>query len=124
MSEANLRRLSELALIAIASIWGLTFVMVKDAIEELPVWSALIVTSLIASALGFFVQSFAQQHAPVGFPVAPTGVVVAVPFARRVRSALTRRALVNGGAPGGTRTPYPLVRSLVEAQFHATARNR
>jgi drug/metabolite transporter (DMT)-like permease len=27
------------------------------------VWSALIVTSLIASALGFFVQTFAQQHA-------------------------------------------------------------
>ena len=36
MSEANLRRVSELALIGIASIWGLTFVMVKDAIEELP----------------------------------------------------------------------------------------
>jgi drug/metabolite transporter (DMT)-like permease len=36
VSEANLRRLSELALIAIASVWGLTFVMVKDAIEELP----------------------------------------------------------------------------------------
>ena len=35
---------------------------------ELPraatVWSALIVTSLIASALGFFVQTYAQQHAP------------------------------------------------------------
>jgi drug/metabolite transporter (DMT)-like permease len=28
------------------------------------VWSALIVTSLVASALGFFVQSFAQKHAP------------------------------------------------------------
>jgi drug/metabolite transporter (DMT)-like permease len=28
------------------------------------VWSALIVTSLIASALGFFVQTFAQRHAP------------------------------------------------------------
>jgi drug/metabolite transporter (DMT)-like permease len=27
------------------------------------VWSALLVTALIASALGFFVQSFAQQHA-------------------------------------------------------------
>src|SRR6185436_7588996 len=30
----NLRRASELALIAIAAVWGLTFVMVKDAIEE------------------------------------------------------------------------------------------
>ena len=28
------------------------------------VWSALIVTSLVASALGFLVQTFAQQHAP------------------------------------------------------------
>ena len=28
------------------------------------VWSALLVTSLIASALGFFVQSYAQRHAP------------------------------------------------------------
>jgi drug/metabolite transporter (DMT)-like permease len=32
--------------------------------EGTTVWSALIVTSLVASALGFFVQSFAQQHAP------------------------------------------------------------
>ena len=32
--------------------------------EGSTVWSALIVTSLIASALGFFVQTFAQQHAP------------------------------------------------------------
>ena len=28
------------------------------------VWSALVVTALIASALGFFVQTYAQQHAP------------------------------------------------------------
>jgi drug/metabolite transporter (DMT)-like permease len=28
------------------------------------VWSALAVTSLVASALGFFVQTFAQRHAP------------------------------------------------------------
>jgi drug/metabolite transporter (DMT)-like permease len=28
------------------------------------VWSALLVTSLIASALGFFVQTYAQRHAP------------------------------------------------------------
>jgi drug/metabolite transporter (DMT)-like permease len=35
---------------------------------ELPhgtkVWSALIVTAVVASALGFFVQTYAQQHAP------------------------------------------------------------
>jgi drug/metabolite transporter (DMT)-like permease len=35
-----------------------------EAPEGATVWSALIVTSLVASALGFFVQSFAQQHAP------------------------------------------------------------
>jgi drug/metabolite transporter (DMT)-like permease len=35
-----------------------------EAPQGSTVWSALIVTSLIASALGFFVQSFAQQHAP------------------------------------------------------------
>jgi drug/metabolite transporter (DMT)-like permease len=32
--------------------------------EGSTVWSALIVTALVASALGFFVQTFAQQHAP------------------------------------------------------------
>ena len=35
-----------------------------EAPEGATVWSALIVTALIASALGFFVQTFAQQHAP------------------------------------------------------------
>jgi drug/metabolite transporter (DMT)-like permease len=28
------------------------------------VWSALLVTSFVASALGFFVQTYAQRHAP------------------------------------------------------------
>jgi drug/metabolite transporter (DMT)-like permease len=28
------------------------------------VWSALLITALLASALGFFVQTYAQQHAP------------------------------------------------------------
>jgi drug/metabolite transporter (DMT)-like permease len=35
-----------------------------EAPQGRTVWSALIVTSLVASALGYFVQSFAQQHAP------------------------------------------------------------
>jgi drug/metabolite transporter (DMT)-like permease len=35
-----------------------------EAPEGSTVWSALLVTSLVASAVGFFVQSFAQQHAP------------------------------------------------------------
>lgn len=34
-----------------------------DAPRGPSVWSALVVTSLIASALGFFVQSYAQRHA-------------------------------------------------------------
>lgn len=41
MSETTLRRLSELALIGIASVWGLTFVMVQDAIELLPTMAFL-----------------------------------------------------------------------------------
>ena len=41
MSETTLRRLSELALIGIASVWGLTFVMVQDAIRELPTMAFL-----------------------------------------------------------------------------------
>ena len=55
MSETSLRRLSELALIAIASIWGLTFVMVDDAIRELPTMAFLayrfIPASLIVAAV-------------------------------------------------------------------------
>jgi drug/metabolite transporter (DMT)-like permease len=41
MSEQGLRRLSELALIGICSVWGLTFVMVQDAIELLPTMAFL-----------------------------------------------------------------------------------
>jgi drug/metabolite transporter (DMT)-like permease len=41
MSEASLRRAAELALIAIAAVWGLTFVMVQDAIALLPTMAFL-----------------------------------------------------------------------------------
>lgn len=41
MSEITLRRGAEAALIAIAAVWGLTFVMVQDAIELLPVMAFL-----------------------------------------------------------------------------------
>jgi drug/metabolite transporter (DMT)-like permease len=51
MSEANLRRVSELALVGIASIWGLTFVMVKDAIEELPTMAFLAYRFIPASMI-------------------------------------------------------------------------
>ena len=36
MSDDSLRRLSEVARIGICVVWGLTFVMVQDAIELLP----------------------------------------------------------------------------------------
>jgi drug/metabolite transporter (DMT)-like permease len=51
VSETNLRRLSELALVGIASIWGLTFVMVKDAIEELPTMAFLAYRFIPASLI-------------------------------------------------------------------------
>ena len=51
MSETSLRRVSELALIGIASIWGLTFVMVKDAIEELPTMAFLAYRFIPASLI-------------------------------------------------------------------------
>jgi len=41
VSETNLRHSAELALIGIASVWGLTFVMVQDAIAELPTMTFL-----------------------------------------------------------------------------------
>ena len=51
MSEAEPPRVSELALIGIASIWGLTFVMVKDAIEELPTMAFLAYRFIPASLI-------------------------------------------------------------------------
>jgi drug/metabolite transporter (DMT)-like permease len=41
-----------------------TFAGQLDAPRGATVWSALLVTSLVASALGFLVQSYAQQRAP------------------------------------------------------------
>jgi len=62
MSETTLRRLSELALIGIASVWGLTFVMVQDAIRELP-------------TMAFLAYRFI-----------PAALIVAVVFHRRLRT--------------------------------------
>jgi drug/metabolite transporter (DMT)-like permease len=41
MSQATLRRTAEGGLVAIAAVWGLTFVMVQDAIAELPTMAFL-----------------------------------------------------------------------------------
>ncbi|MEA2369218.1 MAG: hypothetical protein QOH38_1936, partial [Thermoleophilaceae bacterium] len=35
------RRFAEVALVGIAAVWGLTFVMVQDAVERLPVMAFL-----------------------------------------------------------------------------------
>lgn len=51
MSEVRVRRLSELALIGIAAVWGLTFVMVQDAIERLPPMAFLAYRFIPAGAL-------------------------------------------------------------------------
>ncbi|MDX6648114.1 MAG: hypothetical protein QOJ97_65 [Solirubrobacteraceae bacterium] len=58
------------ALVAVQlGVCGLICLLVAAAAGELQaprgttVWSALIVTSLVASALGFLVQTYAQQHA-------------------------------------------------------------
>ena len=51
MSEKRLRRVSELALIGIASVWGLTFVMVDDAIRELPTMAFLAYRFIPASLI-------------------------------------------------------------------------
>ena len=51
MSEPALRRLAEAALIAIAAVWGLTFVMVQDAIELLPTMAFLAYRFIPASLI-------------------------------------------------------------------------
>ena len=59
------------ALLAVQlSVCGVTCLAVAALAGDLEaprgttVWSALVVTSLIASAIGFFVQTYAQRHAP------------------------------------------------------------
>ena len=51
MSEVALRRSAEAALIAIAAVWGLTFVMVQDAIAELPTMAFLAYRFIPAAVL-------------------------------------------------------------------------
>lgn len=51
MRAATRARLAELALVAMASVWGLTFVMVQDAIEHLPVFAFLGYRFIPAAAL-------------------------------------------------------------------------
>jgi drug/metabolite transporter (DMT)-like permease len=76
VSEPNLRRISELALIAIASIWGLTFVMVKDAIEELPTMAFLAYRFIPASLIVAVV--FRKQLARMSWDGWRAGAVMGV----------------------------------------------
>jgi drug/metabolite transporter (DMT)-like permease len=48
---SNRARLSELALVGIAAVWGLTFVMVQDAIAELPPFAFLAYRFIAAGAI-------------------------------------------------------------------------
>ena len=50
-SGAGARRLAELALVGVAAIWGLTFVMVQDAIERLEPFAFLAYRFIPAAAL-------------------------------------------------------------------------
>ena len=70
-TASAVRRFDVGALLAIQlGVVGLTCLVIGALAGQLEkpegttVWSALLVTSLVASALGFFVQSFAQRHAP------------------------------------------------------------
>jgi drug/metabolite transporter (DMT)-like permease len=51
LGERRLRRSAELALIAIAAVWGLTFVMVQDAIALLPTMAFLAYRFIPASLI-------------------------------------------------------------------------
>jgi drug/metabolite transporter (DMT)-like permease len=71
-----LRRLAELALIGIAAVWGLTFVMVQDAIEELPPLAFLAYRFVPAGVLvGFFARRALRGLGPDGWRA---GVVMGV----------------------------------------------
>jgi drug/metabolite transporter (DMT)-like permease len=53
--------------LAVATVVCLAIAAIAGDIEVphgAKVWSALLVTAVVASALGFFVQTYAQQHAP------------------------------------------------------------
>jgi drug/metabolite transporter (DMT)-like permease len=66
MSDDGLRRLSELALIGICSVWGLTFVMVQDAIELLPTMAFLAYRFIPAALIVALVFGSALRRLPVG----------------------------------------------------------
>ncbi len=61
-------RLAELALVGIAAVWGLTFVMVQDAIERLPVTAFLAYRFIPAALLvGFVARRDLRSLTPAGW---------------------------------------------------------
>lgn len=54
----------QLGLCGVVSVVGAGVAGDLELPRSVPVWSALVVTAVFASALGFFVQTYAQQHAP------------------------------------------------------------
>jgi drug/metabolite transporter (DMT)-like permease len=80
-------RLAELALVGIAAVWGLTFVMVQDAIAILPTMAFL------------------------GYRFAPAAVIVAVVFRRRL-TGLGHDGLRAGLAMGGFLTAGYVLQTL------------
>ena len=63
-----MRRLSELALIGIAAVWGLTFVMVQDAIDRLPPFTFLAYRFIPAALIvGFVFRRGLRRLPPEGW---------------------------------------------------------
>jgi len=54
----------QLAVVGVISLVVATAMGDLQVPRSTTVWSALLVTSVVASALGFFVQTYAQRHAP------------------------------------------------------------
>ena len=73
MTERRLP-VAELALVAIACVWGLTFVMVQDAVEEIPVMTFL------------------------AYRFIPAAIIVAIVFRRDFRAFGSRRVCARGSS--------------------------
>jgi drug/metabolite transporter (DMT)-like permease len=73
VTPAARRWLVSLALVAVAAVWGATFVMVKDAVATYPVWSFLGLRFLIASAA--FLVLFPSTLSRLDLPTVKAGLI-------------------------------------------------
>ena len=87
MSESRRRQAAEAGLVGIAAVWGLTFVMVQDAIELLPTMAFL------------------------GYRFIPAALIVAIIFRHRLRrltaAGWRAGALMGVFLTGGLHLPDP-----------------